>query len=224
MIVKIKPKIDPKLKQLFDKLLSTTDKTLPLHFQFLKNLTPLLRDQFMNYFSYSRKYDLKEYNLLKQKYKNNERMLLDGILDLVTDYKDTEIWKTDHLTRVRGIYLGAMYQIKYRNYQHDPFPLALFLNTYDGVHQNFQAINLHYFIPEFRTYFIDRVLTMNKPRIVQGQDPILTLPMVRMLIPDLGLAFRNYKATEIKVIEKINYTRWKTYLEIDKRKVKFKNQ
>ena len=150
MIVKIKPKIDPKLKQLFDKLLSTTDKTLPLHFQFLKNLTPLLRDQFMNYFSYSRKYDLKEYNLLKQKYKNNERLLLDGILDLVTDYKDTEIWKTDHLTRVRGIYLGTMYQIKYRNYQHDPFPLALFLNTYDGVHQNFQAINLHYFIPEFR--------------------------------------------------------------------------
>lgn len=221
MIIKIKPKIDIKLKQLFDKLLSTTDKTLPLHFKFLKNLTPELRDQFMDYFSYSTKYDLKEYNLLKQKYKNNEKLLLDSMLDLVTDYKSSEVWKTDHLEVVRGIHLGTMYQIKYRNYQHDPFPLALFLNTYDSIHQNFQAINLHYFIPEFRKYFIDQILQINKPRIMNNHPPILNIQMVNKLIPNLGIAFRNYKAEEIKVIEKINFSRWKTYLDIDNRRVKF---
>ena len=63
MIIRVKPKIDNKLKKLFDRLLATTDKTLPLHLKFLKNLTPELRDLFMDYFSYTTKYDLKEYNL-----------------------------------------------------------------------------------------------------------------------------------------------------------------
>jgi hypothetical protein len=219
MIVRVKPKIDVKLKKLFDKLLATTDKTLPLHFKFLKNMSPDLREQFMEYFSYTTKYDLKEYELLKRRYKNNEKLLLDSMLDLVTDYKDTEVWKTDHLKLVRGIYLGSMYQIKYRNYQHDPFPLALFLNTYEGTHQNFQAINLHYFVPQFRDYFIDKIISMNKPRIMKKQEPILTMQMVNKVIPNLSIAFRNYRAEEIKVIEKINYTRWKTYLQIDNRKV-----
>lgn len=219
MIIRKKPKIDSRLKKIFDKLLDTTDKTLPLHFRFLKNMTPYVREQFMEYFSYTTKYDLKEYNLMKRKYKNNEKLLLDSMLDLVTDYKDSAVWKTDHLKKVRGIYLGSMYQIKYKAFQHDPFPLAIFLNTYDDTHQNFQAINLHYFVPQFRDYFVDRILGLNKPRIVKGQEPILTSQMVNKLIPNLGIAFRNYKAEEIKVIEKINHTRWKTYLKIDKRKV-----
>lgn len=219
MIVRVKPKLDNKLKILFDKLLATNDKTLPLHYKFLKNLTPELREMFMQYFSFTTKYDLKEYELLKRQYKNNQKLLLDSILDLVTDYKASEVWKTNHLKMVRGIYLGTMYQIKYKNYQHDPFPLAIFLNTYDSSHQNFQAINLHYFVPQFREYFIEQILRMNKPRIMSNQEPILTMQMVNKLIPNLGIAFRNYKATEIKVIEKINHTRWKTYLEIDKRRV-----
>lgn len=219
MIIRKKPKLDIKLKKMFDRLLSTTDKTLPLHFKFLKNMTYDVREQFIEYFSYTTKYDLREYEILKRRYKNNEKMLLDSMLDLVTDYKDSNVWKTDHLKKVRGIYLGSMYQIKYRNYQHDPFPLALFLNTYDAKHQNFQAINLHYFIPRFREYFVDRVIKLNKPRIIKNQNPILTTDLVKKLVPDLGIAFRNYKAEEIKVIEKINHTRWKTYLQIDKRKV-----
>lgn len=219
MIVRVKPKIDTKLKTLFDKLLATTDKTLPLHLKFLKNLTPDLRDTFMEYFSYTTKYDLKEYDLLKIRFKNNEKMLLDSILDMVTDYKDSEVWKTDQLKQVRGIYLGSMYQIKYKNYQHDPFPLAIFLNTYDSRYQNFQAINLHYFTPSYRDYFVDQILKLNKPRIIKGQEPILTVDMVNKLVPSLGIAFRHYKAEEIKVIEKINHTRWKTYLQIDHRKV-----
>ena len=222
MIVRIKPKLDPTLKKLFDKLLKIDNKTLPLHYKFLKSLTPELRDLFMEYFSYKTKYDLKEYELLKRRFRNNERMLLDGILDIITDYKDNTIWKTNHLKQVRGIYLGSMYQIKYRNYQHDPFPLALFLNTYDNTHQNFQAINLHYFVPHFRHYFIDKILQLNKPRIATKKPPILTMDMVKTIIPNLGIAFRNYKAEEIKVIEKINHSRWKTYLEIDKRNVKIK--
>lgn len=222
MIVRVKPKLDPQLKKLFDKLLQTEDKTLPLHFKFIKNMTPDLRDQFMNYFSYTTKYDLKEYDLVKIKFKNNEKMLIDTMLDIVTDYKDSSVWKTDHLKQVRGIYLGSMYQIKYRNYQHDPFPLALFLNTYDSNHQNFHAINLHYFVPEFREYFIDKVLQINKPRIVSDKQPILTMDIVKHIIPNLGLAFRSYKAEEIKVIEKINYSRWKTYLDIDQRRINIK--
>jgi hypothetical protein len=95
------------------------------------------------------------------------------------------------------------------------------LNTYDTKHQNFHAINLHYFIPQFREYFVDRVLDINKPRISQNQEPILTMQMVNKLIPDIGLAFRNYKAEEIRIIEKINHNRWKTYLQIDSRKVNF---
>lgn len=168
MIIRVKPKIDNKLKKLFDRLLATTDKTLPLHLKFLKNLTPELRDLFMDYFSYTTKYDLKEYNLMKQRFKNNEKLLIDGILDMVTDYKDSEIWKTDHMKLVRGIYLGSMYQIKYKNFQHDPFPLAIFLNTYDNIHQNFQAINLHYFTPTYRNFFVDQILKVNKPRIMKG--------------------------------------------------------
>ncbi len=221
MIVRVKPKIDNQLKKLFDRLLSTSDKTLPLHFKFIKNMTPDLREQFMEYFSYSNNYDLKEYNLLKNKFKNNEKLFLDGILDIVMDFKDSEVWKNDHLKNVRGIYLGSMYQIRYRNYQHDPFPLAIFLNTYDAQHQNFQAINLHYFVPQFRKYFVEQIITLNKPRIIAGQEPILTLQMTNKLIPHLGIAFRNYKASEIKVVEKINPSRWQTYLEIDKRKVTF---
>jgi hypothetical protein len=222
MIVRVKPRLDPKLKKLFDRLLKTEDKTLPLHFKFLKNMTPELRDQFMEYFSYTTKYDLKEYELVKRRFKNNEKLLIDNMLDIVTDFKDSEVWKTDHLKQVRGIYLGSMYQIKYRNYQHDPFPLALFLNTYDGTHQNFQAINLHYFVPQFRKYFIDKILTMNKPRIVAEKPPILTMEMVNKLVPSLGMAYRSYKAEEIKVIEKINHSRWKTYLEIDNRNIRLK--
>jgi hypothetical protein len=76
MIVRKKPKIDRKLKKLFDKLLSTSDKTIPLHYKFLKNMTPDIRDKFMEYFSYTTKYDLKEYDVLKRRYKNNEKMLL----------------------------------------------------------------------------------------------------------------------------------------------------
>lgn len=222
MIVRVKPKIDIKLKKIFDRLLDSKDKTIPNHFRFVQNMTPEMRDQFMQYFSYTTKYDLKEYELSKRKYKNNERLLIDSMLDIITDYKDSAIWKTDHLKQVRGIYLGSMYQIKYKNYQHDPFPLALFLNTYDGTHQNFQAINLHYFLPQFRDYFIDKIIAMNKPRIVSNQEPILTMDMVNKLIPDLGMAFRNYKAEEIKVIEKINYSRWKTYLQIDNRNIRLK--
>ena len=222
MIVRVKPKLDLKLKKLFDRLLKTENKTLPLHFKFIKNMTPELRDQFMEYFSYTTKYDLKEYELIKRRFRNNEKLLIDNILDIITDYKDNAIWKTDHLKQVRGIYLGSMYQIKYKNYQHDPFPLALFLNTYDYKHQNFQAMNLHYFVPQFRHYFIDKVLQLNKPRIATKKPPILTMDMVKTIIPNLGIAFRNYKAEEIKVIEKINHSRWKTYLEIDKRNVRIK--
>lgn len=219
MIVRNKPKIDIKLKKMFDRLLTTTDKTLPLHFKFLKNMTPDLREQFMEYFSYSRKYDLREYEILKRRFKNNEKLLLDSMLDLVTDFKDGEIWKTDHLKKVRGIYLGSMYQIKYKNFQHDPFPLALFLNTYDERYQNFQAINIHYFVPSFREYFVDKILKLNNPRLSQKKEPILTMQMVNKIIPNLSIAFRNYKAEEIKVVEKISHTRWKSYLKIDKRKV-----
>jgi hypothetical protein len=221
MIVQVKPNIDPKLKVMFDRLLQTDDKTLPLHLKFLKNMTPEMRDLFMSYFSYTTKHDLKEYDLIKRKFKNNERMVVDGILDIVTDYKDNEIWKNDHRMLVRGIYLGSMYQIKYRLYKHDPFPLALFLNSYDDKHQNFQAINLHYFVPQFRNYFVQQVLKLNKPRIVQNKEPILTLPLAEKLIPDLGLAFRNYRAEGIKVIEKISPQRWITYLQTDDRKVVF---
>jgi len=219
MIIRTKPVIVPKLKELFDRLLTTTDKTLPLHFRFLKNMTPDLRQQFMEYFSFITKYDLKEYDLMKIRYKNNERLLLDGMLDLVTDFKDSAIWKTDHLKQVRGVYLGSMYQIKYKNFKHDPFPLAIFLNTYDQRHQNFQAINLHYFIRTFRDHFVDQILRLNKPRIVKNQDPILTLQIVKKIIPDLGIAFRHYKAEEIKIIEQVHHTRWKTYLQIDNRSV-----
>lgn len=219
MIVKRKPKVDLKLKKMFDKLLATTDKTLPLHLRFLKNMTPDMRELFMEYFSYTVKYDLKEYELMKRRYKNNEKLLLDSMLDMVTDYKDSAVWKTDHLKMVRGIYLGSMYQIKYKAFQHDPFPLAIFLNTYDSNHQNFQAINLHYFVPQFREYFVGKILDLNKPRMTKKQEPILTSQMVKQLIPNLGIAFRNYKAEEMRVIEKINHNRWKTYLQIDNRKV-----
>ena len=182
-------------------------------------MTPELRDQFMNYFSYTAKFDLKEYDLIKRQFRNNEKKVIDGILDIITDYKDNEVWKNDHRALVRGIYLGSMYQIKYRNYKHDPFPLALFLNAYDDKHQNFQAINLHYFVPQFRNYFVSQILKLNKPRIIKKQEPILTMQMVKKLIPDLGVAFRNYKAEEIKVIEKINHQRWITYLQVDDRKI-----
>lgn len=221
MIVKIKPHLENDIKVLFDRLLATDDKTLPNHFKFLKSMNPDLRDKFMQYFSYKTKYDLKEYEQVKRKYKNNERIMIDNMLSMVTDYKSSHVWKTDHLKMVRGIYLGNMYQIKYKNYQHDPFPLAIFLNTYDEAHQNFQAINLHYFMPTFRDFFVDKILKINKPRISTGKDPILTLELAKQMIPVLGLAFRNYKATEIKVIERISHTRWKTYLQIDHRQVKF---
>jgi len=219
MIVRIKPKIDRKLKKLFDKLLSTTDKTLPLHYKFLKNLTPDLRDKFMEYFSYKTKYDLKEYDLTKRKYKNNQKLLLDNILDIVTDYKDDAIWKNDHLRIVRGIKLGQMYQIKYKNFKHDPFPLVIFLNTYDSKFQNFNAINLHYLVPQFREYFVKYILKLNDPRIKADKLPILTLAMAEKIIPNLSMAYRNYKAEEIKVIEQISHKRWITYLSIDKRKI-----
>lgn len=219
MIVKQKPKLDNELKRLFDKLLATDEKTLPMHYRFLKTMEPAQRELFMQYFSFTTQYDLREYELMKRQYKNNEKMLLDSMLDLVTDYKDSAVWKTDHLKLVRGIYLGSMYQIKYKKFQHDPFPLAIFLNTYDGFHQNFQAINLHYFIPQFREHFVDQVLRINQPRIAKNQEPILTYQMVTKLIPSLGIAFRNYRAEEIRVIEKINHSRWKTYLQIDNRKI-----
>lgn len=219
MIIRIRPKLTPELKRIFDKLLSNTDKTIPNHYKFFKAMPVEMRDEFMNYFSFLSQYDLKEYELNKRRYKNNEKVMLDTIMSIITDYKDSEIWKNDHLKLVRGIHLGSMYQIKYKNYQHDPFPLAIFLNTYDATHQNFQAINLHYFLPTYREYFVDRILKINQPRLARGQEPILTLPLVENLIPRLGLAYRNYKAEEIKVIEKISCHRWKTYLKIDHRKV-----
>ena len=222
MIIRVKPKIDSKLKKLFDKLLATTDKTLPLHLRFLKNMTPDIRDQFMNYFSYKTKYDLKEYELIKRRYKNNEKLLIDKILEIVIDYKDSAIWKTDHLKMVRGIQLGQMYQIQYKAYKHDPYPLAIFLNTYDEIHQNFNAVNLHYFVPQFREYFVKQIIKFNSPRIKSDKDPILTMPMVEKIIPNLGIAYRNYKAEKIKVIEKISHHRWLTYLEIDKRNIRIK--
>ena len=54
---------------------------------------------------------------------------------------------------------------------------------------------------------------------MKGLSPILTVDMVNKLVPNLGIAFRHYKAEEIKVIEKINFSRWKTYLQIDNRKI-----
>ena len=223
MIVRIKPKIQPNLKRLFDKLIQVTDQNLPMHYKFLKNLTPELREQFMAYFSFLYKYDLKDYDLLKRKYKTNEKMLLDGILAIIVDFKDNEVWKSNQLQLVRGIYLGQLYQIKYRNYQHDPFPLAIFLNTYDGTHQNFQAINLHYFPFAFREYFLKTILKINNPRIKTGKPPILNYQMTTKLIPKLSVAYRNYKAEEIKVVEKVSYRRWLSYLAIDKRTVSNRN-
>ena len=222
MIIRVNPKPDRKLKKLFDKLLSTKSKTLPHYELFIKKMTPEIKDQFMDYFSYKNKYDLKEYNLLKYRYKNNIKKLNDSILNIITDYKDSKIWDNNQLKLVRGIYLGQMYQIKYRNYKHDPFPLAIFLNTYDKKYQNFQAINLHYFVPAFREFFVKYILKLNKPRIDNDKPPIVTLDMVKKIIPDLGMAFRHYKAEEIKVIEKISPNRWLSYLEIDKRNIKLK--
>ena len=69
MVVRIKPKVPVNLKKLFDKLIQVTDQNLPMHYKFLKNLTPELRELFMSYFSFVYKYDLKEYDLLKRKYK-----------------------------------------------------------------------------------------------------------------------------------------------------------
>lgn len=219
MIVRIKPKIQPKLKRLFNKLIQVTDQNLPMHYKFLKNLTPELREQFMAYFSYIYKYDLKDYDILKRQYKNNEKMLLDGILSIIIDFKDNEVWKSNQLELVRGIYLGQLYQIQYRNYNHDPFPLAIFLNSYDNTHQNFQAINLHYFPFSFREYFIKTILKINNPRIKSGKPPILTPQMTTKLIPQLSMAYRNYKAEEIKVVEKVSHRRWLSYLAIDRRTI-----
>ncbi|RLC45925.1 MAG: hypothetical protein DRH57_07075 [Candidatus Cloacimonadota bacterium] len=219
MIVRIKPKVPVNLKKLFDKLIQVTDQNLPMHYKFLKNLTPELRELFMSYFSFIYKYDLREYDLLKRKFKTNERMLLDGILSIIVDFKDNEVWKNNQLKLVRGIYLGQLYQIQYRNYKHDPFPLAIFLNSYDSTHQNFQAINLHYFDRSFREYFIKTILRINNPRIKSGKPPILSSQMVTKLIPQLSMAYRNYKAEEIKVVEKISHRRWVSYLSIDKRTI-----
>jgi len=219
MIVRNKPKVPANLKKLFDKLIQVTDQNLPMHYKFLKSLTPELRELFMAYFSFIYKYDLKEYDLLKRRFKTNEKMLLDGILSIIVDFKDNEVWKNNQLQLVRGIYLGQMYQIKYRNYKHDPFPLAIFLNSYDGTHQNFQAINLHYFDRAFREYFVKTILRINNPRIKSGKPPVLSSQMVTKLIPRLSMAYRNYKAEEIKVVEKISHRRWISYLSIDQRTI-----
>lgn len=219
MIIKIKPKIDDKTKKLFEKLLSTTDKTYPLHFKFIKTLPIDMRDLLMSYFSYTRKIDLKEYEQFKLRYKTNDRLMIDSILSIIMDYKESEIWKDDQPTLIRGINLGTLYQIQYKNYQHDPFPLAFFLNQYDSKHGNFQAINLHYFIPSFREHFLKQVLQINKPRIASNKPIILTMDIVKKLVPDLGIALRNYKGSKIKVIEPISHTRWLTYLKIESKKI-----
>ena len=221
MIVKTKPKIDQKIITFFDKFLKSTNKTLPHHQRFIKNMDDKTKDMFMNYFSWKYKYDLKEYEKLKIRFKSNVKRLNDSILEMITDYKDSKVWKTDHLKTVRGITLGAMYQIQYKGFKHDKFPLAIFLNKYDSKHQNFQAINLHYFSKAYRTYFVDQILKMNQPRIAAKQVPIVTLDMVKKILPKVGMALRNYKAEEIRVIEQISHTRWTTYLEIDKRVVDF---
>jgi hypothetical protein len=223
MVVKTKPKIDFKLQKYFDKLLNATSKTLPHYERFLLNLTPELLDLFMQYFSYKFKYDLKEYQRMKIKYRNNHKMLIDWVMSVLMDYKDINIWKTNQSQIIRGIKLGEMYQIRYANYHHDPFPLAIFLNSYDNKHQNFHAVNLHYLLEPFRKKFIQFVLRMNQPRIYMKKDPILTYEMCKKILPEPSIAYRNYKASYIKVIEKINVKRWEYYINIDKRKVKFIN-
>jgi hypothetical protein len=223
MIIRNKPKIDFKLKKLFDKLINTSSKSFPHYEKFLLNLTPKLLDDFMNYFSYKFKYDLKEYEKNKLKYRNNHKLLVEWVISVLMDFKEINIWKINQSQIIKGITLGEMYQIRYLQYHHDPFPLVIFLNSYDDKHQNFNAVNLHYFIPPFRKKFIEFILRMNQPRLSMKKQPIFTYDMCKRILPETSIAYRNYKAKYIKVVEKINVKRWNFYLDIDKRKVNYIN-
>jgi len=220
LVILKKPQIDLKTQQIFDKFIKLDSKNLPQNEKFIKTLTPILLDKLIEYISWKYKVDIEGYDEAKKKYKFNKQKFYDWVLGFIVDFKQSYIWlvKNQH-ELVMGIYLGELYQIKYLNYEHDPFPLALFLNSYDKRHENFHAINLHYLKYSFRDYFLKTVLYFNKTRINNKKDPIVVYDFVKKIIPTPSICYRNYKARYIRVIEKINHHRWLSYLKIDLRSV-----
>jgi len=220
MIVRIKPKIPNSLKREFDKIIKAPEKNFQQHYRYIKNLSSDIRTLFMEYISYKFKIDMKEYQKLTRYEKLNLKKIVDYILSVLVEIKNKTVWKdTSHM--VKGVYLGEMYYMKYRNFEHDPFPLAIFLNTFDNQHHNFHAINLHYLTRSMRTFVVNAILKANKARIQARKNPIVTYDLVKKILPTPHIAYRNYKAKHIKLIEKIDHHRWQTYIRIDDRKVIF---
>jgi len=222
MIIYHKPRIDRKLQKIFDRFIDSTSKKIPFYSKFLKTISNDETQLFLDYFSFKTKTDLKDIHKKLLRFRNNKIKKIEIIIDLVFSHKDKKIWKQEHEILIRGIELGNMYQIQYKKYKHDPYPLVIFLNDYDHNHQNFQAINLHYLQIPLRKVLIETILKVNSNRIKQKKSMIVTMDILNNIIPMIHIVLRNYKASEIKVIEKINISQWKTHLEIDKHLISYK--
>jgi len=109
-----------------------------------------------------------------------------------------------------GLILGGLYHMEYLNYQHDPKPLALFLNKFDTVHGNFRAFNLHYVPIKAQVDIILRILYINGGAIKAGKPLVVTYDVLKPLFKHRAnyIPFRNYKPQFIKNARYVPLREW----------------
>jgi len=207
--------IDKKTEIIFKKLLK--QKNVPFLYNQLNKMHSEVLNQFIDYMLSIFEKNRYKIQMIKNQIFNIriKKKQLEYIISYIID-NNVKISGIKSV-KIHGLEIGKMYSISYRFYQHDPFPLAIFLNAFDEEHLNFKVINLHYLPFEFRRFLIQRILLANKARINVGKEPIVTTKFIKQYIPDLSLCYRCYKIEGIKILEKISPQRWTTYLSIDKR-------
>ena len=107
----------------------------------------------------------------------------------------------------KNIVLGGMYRIRYRFYENDPWPLALFLSMPREDIGCAPAINLHYLNKLHAQTLIKALKFRNAPIIKRGRAPRVFYEMIKDIqIP--YKAYRLYKYEGIKPMEYIPVVDW----------------
>ncbi len=108
-----------------------------------------------------------------------------------------------------NIVMGGLHRLRYKHFQNDPEPLALFFNETKILNGEkvIPALNLHYLITRESTQTLELIRNFNAPRMALGFPPALIWEMAKSL-PWKLIPYRLYKVSGIRPLEYIPLDSW----------------
>ncbi len=110
-------------------------------------------------------------------------------------------------SKVQELYIGAMADLYYAGFEHDPNPLAITLR-HVSIYNCVLVCNLHYIPVRDRIAVIRYVLESNRNRIRDGLPIMVDWHALKRAVPKVSGATRLYKLPLIRVSELVPLMEW----------------